>query len=279
MSPHITRFVRTVVQLAKESSVARSKSAFEPGEGGFATWVMLAINCYREREEETYRSVVDKLEAFSELRDPLDLSLEDLPDPSTVCKAFDNLTAAICRRLLEATLDLFDLGETVAIDASSFDRVAASRRYAQRTEYRFLAMKTTVLTDCETGAILDVHCTTSRPHDTQIGWQVLTRNVDRMEVLTADKGYDWADLRTELRENDVRPVIKHREFDSLDKAHNARIDDEVYHQRSMVESSFAVLKQRYNDRLTTRIWYRQLREVILKAAVKNIDKAIGASHH
>ena len=47
----------------------------------------------------------------------------------------------------------------------------------------------------------------------------------------------------------------------------------------MVESSFAVLKQRYNDRLSTRIWYRQLREVILKAAVKNIDTAIGALHH
>ena len=66
-------------------------------------------------------------------------------------------------------------------------------------------MKTTVLTDCETGAILDVHCTTSRPHDTQIGRQVLTRNLDRMEVLTADKGYDWSDLRTELRSHDVRP--------------------------------------------------------------------------
>ena len=105
MPPHITRFVRTVVQLAKESVVARSKAAFEPGEGGFSTWVMLAINCYRERDEETYRSVVDKLAAFSELRELLELSLEHLPDPSTVCKAFDRLTAAICRRLLAETLE------------------------------------------------------------------------------------------------------------------------------------------------------------------------------
>ena len=185
------------------------------------------------------------------------------------------MRAAICRRLLSETLDLFDLGGTVAIDASSFERVASSKRYAQRTEYRFPAMKSSVLTDCATGAILDVHCTTSRPYETQNGWQVLTRNLDRMEIVTGDKGYDWSELRTALRDHNIRPVIKHREFDALDKAHNARINDDVYHQRSMAESSFAVLKQRYNDRLSTRIWYQQLMEVILKAVVKNIDRSLG----
>jgi IS5 family transposase len=45
----------------------------------------------------------------------------------------------------------------------------------------------------------------------------------------ADKGYDWIDLRSKLRSNGVRPVIKHREFDSLDAAYNARLDDDVYH--------------------------------------------------
>lgn len=135
------------------------------------------------------------------------------------------------RRLIQESLTLFKLGDVAAIDSSGFARVAASRRYARRTDYRFLAMKTTLLTDCESGAILDVHCTASRPHDTQIGWQVLTRNLDQIGVLTADKGYDWGDLRGMLREHDIRPLIKHREFGSLDKAHNARLDDELYHRR------------------------------------------------
>lgn len=278
MSPQITRFMRTSVQLAKEAVVGRPESAYQPGEGGFADWFMVSVLTLREREGETYRSVVDKLKVMGPIREILEVDLSELPDPSTVCKAKDRLTMAICRRLLQATLTLFDLGDVTAIDASGFDRVTASRRYAQRTNYRFLAMKTTVLTDCETGAILDIHCSTSRPHDTQIGWQVLTRNTDRIETITADKGYDWDDLRSMLRDHDIRPVIKHREFDRLDRAHNARLDDAVYHRRSVVECSIRVLKQRYGDRLRSRTWYGQFRELALKAAVKNIDSGVGASH-
>ena len=278
MCAQITRFVRTCVQLAKETVGGRPNPALARGEGGYADWVMLSILCLREREGETFRSVVDKLKVMGPIRAELELERDDLPDPSTVCKALDRLTTAVFRRLLCESITLFELGDVTAIDASGFDRVAASRRYARRTDYRFLAIKTTVLTDCKTGAILDVHCTTSRPHDTQIGWQVLTRNLDQIGAVTADKGYDWADLRSMLRENDVRPLIKHREFDTLDKAHNARIDDDVYHRRSVVECSFRVLKQRYGDRLQARAWFRQFRELVCKAAVKNIDKGIGASH-
>ena len=75
-----------------------------------------------------------------------------------------------------------------------------------------------------------------QPHDTQVGRQVLTRNLNRLQTVTADKGYDWDDLREELREADVRPVIKHREFSPLDAAHNARHDDDIYHRRSIVEA-------------------------------------------
>lgn len=77
-----------------------------------------------------------------------------------------------------------------------------------------------------------------------------------------------------LRAHRVRPVIKHREYDSLDKAHNARLDDEVYHRGSVVETVFRVLKQRYGDRLRSRCWYRQFREITLKCAVKNIDDSL-----
>lgn len=278
MCPNISRFVKHCVDLAKETVADRPAHALQRGEGGYADWVMLSILCLREREDETFRSVVDKLKVMGPIREILGLNRHELPDPSTVYKAMDRLSMAMIRQLLQRTISLFDLGEIKAIDASGFDRVAASRRYAHRTEYRFLAIKTTLLTDCTTGAILDIHCTTSRPHDTQIGWQVLTRNEDRIDVITADKGYDWDDLRSSLRAKDIRPVIKHREFDPLDKAHNARIDDDVYHRRSVVECSFRILKQRYGDRLRARSWYRQFRELGLKAVVQNIDRGIGTSH-
>ena len=183
----------------------------------------------------------------------LELGLErsELPH-SLVCKANDRLTTTIFRRLLNASATLFELGDVAAIDASGFDRIAAIRRCAHRTAYHFLAMKTTVLTDCKSGVFLDEHCTTNRPHETQNGWQVLTRKLDRIGVITVDKGYEWADLRDMIRPNEVRPVIKHQECDSLDKAHNAGLDDEVYHVRSVAECSFRVLEQRYGDRSSSR---------------------------
>jgi len=30
-----------------------------------------------------------------------------------------------------------------------------------------------------------------QPHDTQIGLQVLVRNLDELTAVAADKGYDW----------------------------------------------------------------------------------------
>ncbi|GAB3680567.1 hypothetical protein GCM10028857_03460 [Salinarchaeum chitinilyticum] len=103
---------------------------------------------------------------------------------------------------------------------------------------------------------------------------MLSRNPDQVETITADKGYDWDELRGKLREADVRPVIKHREFSSLDAAHNARLDDETYHRRSVVESVIRTLKRRFGDTLRARTWFGQFRELALKTAVKNIEAAL-----
>ena len=89
------------------------------------------------------------------------------------------------------------------------------------------------------GRSTDIHCSTRQPHDTHVGRQVLTRNLSHLQTVTADKGYDWDDLRQELREADIRPVIKHREFSPLDVAHNARHDDDIYHRRSEMLKSLS----------------------------------------
>jgi IS5 family transposase len=36
--------------------------------------------------------------------------------------------------------------------------------------------------DVESLAILDAHCSTGKPHDTQIGWQVVKRNRENASV-------------------------------------------------------------------------------------------------
>lgn len=274
MASRLARFIDRCVSLAKEAVVGRPAGAYEPGGNGYATWVTISLYCYKQREGETYRSLIDKLKVTPVVREELDLDLADLPHPSTVCNAMDAVSMAIARRLLQQSTTLHDCGDIAAIDASSFDRIAASSRYQRQTDYRILSLKTTLLIDCDTGVILDVHCSTNKPHDVPIGEQVLKRNLDKISVLTADKGYDDRDLRSLLRRNGVRPLIKHREFAPINAAQNARLDKDLYNRRQIAESVFRVLGQRYSDTLKSRSWYRQFREVAIKAAVKNIDDSI-----
>jgi len=66
------------------------------------------------------------------------------------------------------------------------DQIAASQHYAKRTNYTFRAVKTTVLIDCKTGTILDIHCLMKQPHDSQFAGQLLTINLDKLSIVMAD---------------------------------------------------------------------------------------------
>jgi len=79
---------------------------------------------------------------------------------------------ALCRSFLQQTTTVHKCGSIVALGGSGFDRGAASRRYATQINYRFRSVKVTLLVDCSTGAFLDVHCPSIKPHDAKIGWQV-----------------------------------------------------------------------------------------------------------
>ena len=84
--------------------------------------------------------------------------------------------------------------------------------------------------------------------------------------------YSWSDLREACRDASTRPVIKHCEQNALKKAHNARIDDDVYNQRSMSETVFAMLKDD-GDEIRSRSWHGQFRELTRKCIVHNLAQA------
>jgi IS5 family transposase len=63
--------------------------------------------------------------------------------------------------------------------------------------------------------------------------------------------YSRGELREECREKSTRPVIKHCQQSSLQKAHDTRIDD-LYHQRPMSETVFSLLKNGEGDKLRSR---------------------------
>ena len=203
--------------------------------------------------------------------------LAPLPDFSTLCVRKQLLKLPIWRDFLRLSTTLHELDDIQAIGASGIDRIGASQHKATKTKYTFKAVKTTLVVDCKTGTILDIHCSMKQARDSEVGWQLLRNNLDRLDTVTADEGYDWELLRRKLQAEGVTPVIKYREFDWQGTAHNALIDDQTYHQRSNVESTFFALRQRYGSRLQARTWFGQFREMVLRCAVRDVELAVKRS--
>jgi IS5 family transposase len=270
----ISRFTSKAVQLAKNAVGGRGEVAAPEGGGGFADYAVVSLHCLRVYLEKSYRETLDLLSEMPQILAEIGLEEADLPDHSTLVKAFDRLKTALWRVLLRLSSELHDPSGHAAIDATFFDRETASKHYCRRTNYRVQTLKTTALVDTETQVVLDVHCSTGKPHDTQLGWQVARRNAGDLTSLAADKGYDWMELREKLREDGVRPLIKHRIFRPIDHAHNARVDGPRYRQRSMCETVFSSIKRTLGAAVRARAWFREFREIVLKCVVHNIKRAV-----
>ncbi|WP_267643966.1 IS5 family transposase [Haloarchaeobius amylolyticus] len=270
----ISRFTSKAVRLAKNAVGGRGEVAAPEGGGGFADYAVVSLHCLRVYLDKSYRDSLDLLSEMPHILGEIGLSEANLPDHSTLVKAFDRLKMEVWRVLLRLSAQLHDPSGHAAIDATFFDRENASKHYCRRTNYRVQTLKATALVDTETQAVLDVHCTTGKPHDTQLGWQVARRNAGDLTSLAADKGYDWMQLREKLREEGVRPLIKHRTFRPIDHAHNARVDGPRYRQRSMCETVFSAIKRTHGDAVRARIWFREFRELVLKCVVHNIKRAV-----
>jgi len=100
----------------------------------------------------------------------IDLEEGDLPDHPTLVKMLDSFQMKIRRVLLRLLAQLHDLSGRADIVATLFDRENARKHYCRRTNYRVQTLKTTVLVDTCSQAVLDAHCTTEKLHDTHPGW-------------------------------------------------------------------------------------------------------------
>jgi len=121
---------------------------------------------------------------------------------------------AVCHVILTLSATLLPTSGVVGVDASGFDRCHASKHYTKRAELTIQQLKVTMLADTKVNAILDLHVTTTRKRDSQIVPSLIKRNLDSIDVLLGDKGYDDQKIRRLARQHEARPLIKHREFTS-----------------------------------------------------------------
>ena len=274
MEKTLFRFVKQVASLAQKLTDAALIQLSDPAGNGFAGWKHAVLLYLREHMDAEYEEIIDWAEEMERIRFLLNLRRGKFPAPSTLCKAFKRAPMSVWRELLRHSAELLDQSGHAAIDATYFDRQQASAHYLNRTGRSIRTIQATFLVDTADGAILDLHCSTKWPSGMRIGPKVVLRNAGDLRSLVADKGYDSMSFREALRAAGVRPLIKHRVFAPYDHAHNARIDDERYHQRSMTENVNSSLKRSHGSAVRARDWFRQFREIALIAGVHNIEQAI-----
>jgi IS5 family transposase len=113
---------------------------------------------------------------------------------------------------------LHDLSKHAAIDATFYNRSAASRHYCQRISQHIQKFKVTKLVDTASQVVLDIHCSTNRKaSDADLAEQIARRNADDLRSLAADKVYDKQSLHEGLRKLGIRPLIKYRIFGLYDR--------------------------------------------------------------
>jgi len=270
VTSEIRLFTRVTVAKAKAVAADPDEPADPEGGGGFAEWAMLTLHALRIELGKSYRVAMDLL---SEMPDVLaEIGLTRLPHYTVLRTWFVRISTKTWRAFLGESAE--KRTGHAAIDSTGFDRDQPSRHYANRTNYRVRALKVTAFVDVETLYITDIHTTTSKKHDAKIGPQVARRNAGDLRSLAADRGYDAKSFRDELRENGIRPLIKHRIMNPLDHAHNARMDGDRYHQRSMSETVFSSIKRTLGSAVRARSWWLEFREMLLKAAVYNLRRSV-----
>jgi len=222
-------------------------------------WQHMALLCLKERTRQKWEGLPDMLVNMPYVCEIL--QLEKIPHFTTLNKFFLRLKSKILLVMILTTAG--SASGLASADATGLDRRHSSKHYVKRCKILIMSMKTTLLIDTEEQKIFGVHCTASRKHDTQILMPLVKKTRQRIRILCADKGYDDKDIRDYLRGRGTRPLIPHREFKSIDKAHNARMNARDYHQRVKSETVNSVIKRCYRDFLSSHEFRAQKKEVFL----------------
>ena len=151
--------------------------ADEDGDGEHAEWVKIGLLLLREEIGKPLRHCEDYL---NEMPDILDVfGLEKSPDHTSLWNWEHEFSTRRLRSLLRSSAEQAGISGTAAINASGFQRDQTSYHYRKRAGYSFQKLKTTILVDTESLAIMDAHFTTKKAYDGHIGMQVFRRNTER----------------------------------------------------------------------------------------------------
>lgn len=170
----------------------------------------------------------------------------------------------------------------VAVDATGFELEKKSYYYRNITQDRFnhkrktkRFLKLSIAIDAEKQLILSCKIRKKARHDT-IDFKELLKELD-VDYLVADKGYDSHELRKfVVHALHAQPHIPYRKISGRKRIGKTipKFNEQIYHQRSKVETVFSVIKRKYGSVLRARSVATQRGELISKLLAYNIDRTV-----
>ena len=95
----------------------------------------------------SYAEIVDWVSEMNRVRAVLQLVRREFPALSTLWRSFERMPTRIWRQLLDRSATACNPGDHGAVDATFFDRQAASNHYRDRSNRHRQTLKTTALVD------------------------------------------------------------------------------------------------------------------------------------
>jgi len=96
-----------------------------------------------------------------------------------------------------------------------------------------------------------------------------------------DKGYDSEEIHSLARDKlgSIAMIpLRHRKRKKIKGKYRRKMawefDEELYHNRNLVETMFSVLKRKYGEEIRAKKYWNQVKEVKFKLLVHNLDRYI-----
>jgi len=234
----------------------------------------LSILILRQRLKMTYREVVRFLK-FNPLARAL-LKLRNVPEHSTLVKFHNRLRPEMLNSLL-----CDKKANIVAVDASGFQTNHMSYHYANvwhfqdKRKYRRY-LKLTIAIDTNTQYIMANKIRLSPRNDT-IDFMSVLRDL-KCDYVVADRGYDSKkNRRFVLRQMKANPQIPYRIISPVYRLNGGtklKFHEQIYHQRSKVETVFSVIKRKYGSFILSKSFESQKKELIFRLIAYNVDRKL-----
>jgi transposase len=234
----------------------------------------MIILVFKQKMRMTYRGIV-RFFRFSGLARAM-LNLKSVPDHSTLIKFHKKLNVNILDSLLCKKSVV-----TSAIDSSGFETSYMSYYYAnrwnredKRKHRRYL--KASIAIDTDSQYILSQKIRLG-PRNDHIDFEDVLKNI-KCKFVVADKGYDSKNNRLfVLNKMKAYPQIPYRKWSGIvyEKIKTPlKFNDQIYHQRSKVETVFSVIKRKYGSSILSKNFESQKRELLIRMIAYNIDRNV-----